>query len=82
MTSTNPLEVVDELLDDNVAPLDVHDGGDRLLGRTQQCGTKTDAQVGHGHQVLVGELRHSVHNKRCTYSNATSTIPARHLFTF
>ena len=54
VASTNPLVVVDELLDNDVAPLNVHDGGDRLFGRTQQCRTETHAEIRHRHQVFVG----------------------------
>ena len=47
------LPVLDEDLDDDVGELDVHDGGHGLLLGPEERGTEADAEVGHGHQVLV-----------------------------
>lgn len=45
--------VFDHDLDDDVAELDVHDGGHGLLFGPQQSRPETHAQVRHRHQVLV-----------------------------
>ena len=44
--------------DDDVAELDVHDGGDGFLLGPQESGAETDAQVGHGHHVPFGFESH------------------------
>ena len=58
------LVVVNEDLDDNVAELDVHDGGNGFLLWPHQGRPKAHAQVGHVHQVYRRVVRNPVMDHR------------------
>ena len=58
VAAENVVEIIDAMFDDDVAELDVHDGGHGLFLATQEGGAETDAQVGLVHEIGLAGSGH------------------------
>ena len=56
--SEDLVEILDEMLDDDVAEFDIHDGSHSFLLAPQQRRSETDSQVGLVHEIGVAGIGH------------------------